>query len=118
MTAAMQKFEILYATTAEQSLYSQISHLEPHHGYAGANERLSRLIQDIEARLSEHPLAYPVSSQASLLGIIRWRELNLDDYRVLYECDENIKRVIVALILRQRQSVESQLIHYCLMFDR
>ena len=114
----MRRFEVFYATTAEQSLYSQIAHLQPHHGYAGANQKLAALVLDIEKRLSEHPLVYPVSSQASLLGITRWRELNLDDYRVLYECDENNGVVVVALILRQRQSVQDQLIHYCLMFDR
>lgn len=114
----MRRFEVLYATTAEHSLYSQISHLQPHHGYTGANLRLAQLVRDVEKRLSEHPLAYPVSSQAVLLGITRWRELNLDDYRVLYECDESSSQVVVALILRQRQSVQDQLIHYCLMLDR
>ncbi len=114
----MRRFEVLYATTAEQSLYSQVSHLQPYHGYAGANQRLAELVRDVEARLSEHPLVYPVSNQASLLGITRWRELNLKDYRVLYECDESDGLVVVALILRQRQSVQDQLIHYCLMLDR
>lgn len=114
----MQKFDVLFATTAEQSLYSQVSHLEPYHGYDGAHEKLSGVINAVVAKLSDHPLAYPVSSQASLLGITQYRELNLDDYRVLYDCDEYAQLVVVALILRQRQSVQEQLIHYCLMFDR
>lgn len=114
----MKKFKIEYATTAEQSLYSQITHLEPYIGYEGAEERLSALIRAAEARLSTNPIAYPVSSQASLLGITRYRELNLDGYRLFYEFYESEQLVVVGLILGQRQSVEEQLIHYCLMFDR
>lgn len=114
----MTIFKILYATTAEQSLYSQISHLEPYVGYAGAEKKLSSLITSTEALLSKNPFAYPVSPQASLLGITRYRELNHDGYRLLYECDEDEQLVVMALILGQRQSVEDQLIHYCLMFDR
>ena len=34
----MPTFEIQYATTAEQSLYSQISHLEPYIGFDGAEK--------------------------------------------------------------------------------
>ena len=114
----MTTFEIQYATTAEQSLYSQISHLEPYIGFDGAEKKLSSLITSAEALLSKNPFAYPVSPQASLLGITRYRELNHEGYRLLYECYEDEQLVVMGLILGQRQSVEEQLIHYCLMFDR
>lgn len=56
----MPTFEIQYATTAEQSLYSQISHLEPYIGFDGAEKKLSSLITSAEALLSKNPFAYPV----------------------------------------------------------
>jgi hypothetical protein len=114
----MTSFDIRYATTAEQSLYSQISHLEPHLGYAGAEKKLSSLIIEAEALLVKNPLAYPISRQASLLGITHYRELNHLGYRLLYECYEDEQLVVISLILGERQSVEEQLINYCLMFDR
>lgn len=114
----MTVFQVKYATTAEQSLYSQISHLEPYHGYEGAEKKLSSLITQAEALLSENPLAYPISPLASLLGITRYRELNHNGYRLFYECYEDEQLVVMGLILGQRQSVEEQLIHYCLMFNR
>lgn len=45
----MTTFEIQYATTAEQSLYSPISHLEPYIGFDGAEKKLSSLITSAEA---------------------------------------------------------------------
>ncbi|MBS7691744.1 hypothetical protein I0D68_02260 [Pseudomonas lalucatii] len=50
-----------------------------------------------------------------MLGITHYRELNLDEYRILYQYDEAAGLVMVALILRQRQSIEEQLINYCLL---
>jgi len=114
----MAKFKIQYATTAEQSLYSQITHLQPYMGNDGAQKKLSRLIAEVEALLSANPLAYPISPQASLFGITQYRELNHDGYRIFYQCFDGEQLVVVGLILAQKQSVEDQLIHYCLMFDR
>ncbi|QQE91188.1 type II toxin-antitoxin system RelE/ParE family toxin [Azotobacter chroococcum] len=111
-------FDVQFATTAETSLFSQIAHLEPYHGYDGAYGKLSTLVAEVIRRLADHPLGYPISAQASELGITHYRELNLDGYRVFYECDEEKRLVVVLLILGQRQSNEQQLIHYCLMFAR
>jgi plasmid stabilization system protein ParE len=114
----MSTFEIRYSSTAEQSLYSQISHLQPYVGNGGAEEKLSRLILQAEVLLSKNPLTYPVSSQASLFGITHYRELNHNGYRIFYECFEDERLVVIGLVLAQKQSIEDQLIHYCLMFDR
>lgn len=114
----MAKFKIQYASTAEQSLYSQITHLQPYVGNAGAQQKLSRLIVEVEALLSVNPLAYPISPQASLFGITQYRELNHEGYRIFYEFFDSEQLVVVGLILAQKQSVEDQLINYCLMFDR
>lgn len=114
----MTTFDIRYASTAEQSLYSQIDHLQPYIGNQGAEKKLSDLIAQIEALLSKNPLAYPVSPQAAIFGITHYRELNHNGYRIFYECFEGERLVVIGLILAQKQSIEDQLIHYCLMFDR
>ncbi|WP_089170163.1 hypothetical protein [Azotobacter chroococcum] len=72
-------FDVQFATTAETSLFSQIAHLEPYHGYDGAYEKL-HLGAEVIRRLADHPLGYPISAQASELGITHYRELNLDGY--------------------------------------
>lgn len=107
--------DIRYATTAEESLISQLHHLTPHHGVELAQARLVELIRNTEKRLKEHPLSAPVCQQAALLGVSHYRELHLADYRILYQYDEAEALVMVALVLRQRQSIEEQLINYCLM---
>ncbi|MBS7661355.1 type II toxin-antitoxin system RelE/ParE family toxin [Pseudomonas lalucatii] len=107
--------KVAYATTAEESLVSQIHHLTPYHGVQRAQTKLVELIKTLEQRLKTHPLAAPVCQQAALLGITHYRELNLDEYRILYQYDEAAGLVMVALILRQRQSIEEQLINYCLL---
>lgn len=107
--------EIRYATTAEESLVSQIFHLTPHHGAAQAQAKLVELIHSVEKRLREYPLAAPICQQAALLGIHHYRELHVQNYRILYHYDADAALVMVALILRQKQSIEEQLINYCLL---
>ncbi|CAD5107699.1 type II toxin-antitoxin system RelE/ParE family toxin [Zestomonas carbonaria] len=107
--------KIAYATTAEESLVSQLHHLVPYHGVELAQARLAALIHTLEERLKAHPLAAPVCEQAALLGVLHYRELNLEEFRILYQYDEAASLVMVALVLRQRQSIEKQLIDYCLM---
>lgn len=107
--------KVSYATTAEESLVSQLHHLAPYHGTQLAQAKLVELIKSAEKRLKHHPMAAPICQQAALLGINHYRELHLEDYRILYQYDKAAELVVVALILRQRQSIEEQLINYCLM---
>lgn len=107
--------EIAYASTAEESLITQIHHLTPHHGVEEAQARLIELVRSAEKRLKTHPMAAPLCEQAALLGIRHYRELHIGEYRILYRYLEPDLRVVVALFLRQRQSIEEQLINYCLL---
>ncbi|MNF82321.1 Plasmid stabilization system protein [compost metagenome] len=107
--------EVAYASTAEESLVSQIHHLTPYHGADEAHARLIELVRSAEKRLKDHPLAAPVCEEAALLGVSHYRELHIGEYRILYRFHEPESLVVVALFLRQRQSIEEQLVNYCLM---
>lgn len=76
------------------------------------------MINVLEDKLLSAPVGYPVSSQASELGILQYRELNTDGYRIFYEIIEADQTIVVGLVLRGKQSVENALVRYCLLLTR
>ena len=111
----MTTFNVRFTDSAAQSIEDQIVHLADYSGVEAAYARLDALVGIVEAKLKNAPLGYPVSDQASSLGVLQYRELNTDGFRVFYEVYESEKAIVVGLVLRQIQSVEQALIRYCLI---
>lgn len=112
----MTKPTVRFTDSASQCLEDQVHHLAVYHGTTAALEKITTLIDSIEQKLAQAPAAYPISPQASELGVMHYRELNIDGYRVFYEIVEGARVVAVELIVRQKQSVEQALIRYCLIY--
>lgn len=111
----MTTLTIRYTEIAQQSIEDQIEHLAGHHSLDYAVHRLDTVIDALQKKLLSTPLGSPISSQASELGILHYRELNTDGYRVFYEIVEADQAIVVALVLRDKQSVENALVRHCLL---
>ncbi|MCP8467742.1 type II toxin-antitoxin system RelE/ParE family toxin [Pseudomonas sp. ZM23] len=111
----MTILDVRFTETAVFSIQDQEEHLAEYHPAEVAAAKIDTLIDDILTRLQNAPVGYPVSRQASDLGVTRYRELNHDGYRVFYEVYEHDNAIAVELVLRQKQDVEAALIRYCLV---
>ncbi|AVB12464.1 MULTISPECIES: type II toxin-antitoxin system RelE/ParE family toxin [Pseudomonas syringae group] len=113
----MNTFALRFTDLAQQSLEDQVEHLAVTQGFSSAAQRIDSLIDAIQDKLLSTPLGYPVSPQLSELGVLHYRELNTDGYRIFYEVmdSDGITDIAVLLVLGGKQSVEQALIRYCLL---
>ncbi|ELQ07553.1 plasmid stabilization system protein [Pseudomonas syringae BRIP39023] len=113
----MNTFALRFTEVAQQSIEDQVEHLAITQGFSSAAQRIDTLIDAIQDKLLSTPLGYPVSPQLSELGVLHYRELNTDGYRIFYEVMQSvdIDEIVISLVLGGKQSVEQALIRYCLL---
>lgn len=110
-------FKLVFTPTAVQSIEDQVIFLASSmaHDEASAHRCLVGLIDQLHERLCTFPSGYPVSPEASELGILQYRRVVIGSFRIFYEIREQSSEVLVLLVMRQRQSIEKALIRYCLV---
>lgn len=96
----MTTMTMRYTETAQQSIEDQIEYLAAYHGLEPAYQKVGNVIDVLQDKLLSTPVGYPVSPQASELGILQYRELNTDGYRVFYEIVEADQAIVVGLVNR------------------
>ncbi|KJZ50818.1 MULTISPECIES: type II toxin-antitoxin system RelE/ParE family toxin [Pseudomonas] len=111
----MNKFTVRFTEIAQQCIEDQIEYLAAFNGLQSAEKRVYSVIDDIGDKLLSAPYGYPVSPQLSELGVMQYRELNTEGYRVLYEIFEADQAIAVSLVLGGKQSVQDALVRYCLL---
>ncbi|MGY4818815.1 type II toxin-antitoxin system RelE/ParE family toxin [Pseudomonas chlororaphis subsp. piscium] len=107
-------YRVEFATAAEQGVIALEQYLTQQCGAHKAGQFVDQLVMQIVSTLSEQAHTYAVCQQAASLGVTHFHEFLPMGQRVLYEIYPAEKLVVVALVLGQRQSVEKQLIDYCL----
>lgn len=109
------RYTVRFTNVAYQSIEDQIVFLAPSQGQGAAMSAITELLDDIASKLSELPMRWAVSEEASSLGILQYRKMIIGRYRIFFEVYEKQRDVVVHLVLRHKQSSEQALIRYCLI---
>jgi plasmid stabilization system protein ParE len=115
MTSLSDSYTVDFTHTAELSVEDQIEHLAIYQGTDSALTRVLGTIDVAAQKLATNPKGYKICPQASELGVLNYRELNTDRFRFIYEIMEDELRVVVHLVLGEKQSVEDALVRNCLL---
>ncbi len=107
------------AETFEKTLENVITYLTPYSSEFLVLDRVENVIETFEQQVLAQPLSYPRSPELVSIGVNDVRHANIDGFRLLYEVtvlDDEIN-VYLLLFLDSKQSVEKQLVDYCLYRD-
>jgi plasmid stabilization system protein ParE len=108
-------FRVEFATAAEHGVISLEHYLVQQCGQKKAAQMVDQLVMQIVTALSSQALVYGICQEAASLGVTNFREYLPMGQRVLYEVFPSEGLVVVALVIGQRQSIEKQLLDYCLL---
>ncbi|HFQ4886700.1 type II toxin-antitoxin system RelE/ParE family toxin [Vibrio parahaemolyticus] len=108
--------EIVYTNTFVNNIDERIHHLSQWNESTDAIiERLDSLIARFEGVVSEHAFSCQLCNELSQLGIYTVRQYTYDDFRILYEVDEDTNTVYALLLLGTKQNIQKALVDYCLL---
>ncbi|RXJ71224.1 plasmid stabilization protein [Veronia nyctiphanis] len=108
---------IEYTQTFEQTTALAIEHYAEYSSENHAIEKIEAILDTFEEKVSSDPFLYARSQSLLELGITEIREANIADMRLLYEVsvDGNTTTITALVLLSQKQSVEGQLVNFCLI---
>ena|ERR1700712_5496874 len=109
------RYTVRFTNAASQSIEDQTVFLAGCQGQTAALAAISELLDEIPPKLSEFPMRWPLSEEASWLGILHYRKMIIGRYRIFFEIYEAQRDVVVHLVLRHKQSSEQALIRYCVI---
>ncbi|ATZ72784.1 hypothetical protein CWC33_03340 [Idiomarina sp. X4] len=96
--------ELSYKTLATLSRYME--------SFLGGEEaiRLGKQLLDFAAnKLADNPLQFPVSHELETLGVVDYRVILVDNYKILFRLDEKDRTSYVMAFLRQKQNTQDLL---------
>lgn len=78
--------------------------------------KVDAVLANFQSQVEQHPNSYSRDPDLMSLGVNSVRRSIDRDFKILYEVTENEEEIIVDLLLflRTKQSVQQQLIEYCL----
>ena len=115
MSTPPTRYTVRFTNAAYQSIEDQAVFLAGSQGQTAAISAITALLDEISPKLSEFPMRWAVSEEASTLGILHYRKMIIGRYRIFFEIHEAHHDVVVHLVIRHKQSCEQALIRYCLI---
>ncbi|NOI65951.1 type II toxin-antitoxin system RelE/ParE family toxin [Vibrio sp. 99-8-1] len=104
------------AETFDKKLDNAITHLSLWSDELEVVTKVDSVLDTLETQAMEQPYSYSRCPELVELGVNFVRNANIGNFRLLYEIYESEQEIKVTLLLfiRTNQSVEKQLVEYCL----
>ncbi len=115
-----KKIVFEYTDTFDNTTESAIAHFSQWSDGVDVITRVERLIEEFEEGVASNPQMYSRCSELAQFGNTEIRSMTKDGFRLLYEpveSDGEVK-IVVLLLLGQRQSIQEQLITHCLIYKK
>jgi hypothetical protein len=114
----MSTVKFKYTETFNNTVGGSITHLSQWTDERVVIDRIGLLIEEFEEKIGDNPLIYARCSELVQFGNTSIREMKKDGLRVLDEVSEIGKETVVTVLvfLGQRQSIQDNLVTYCLTY--
>ena len=106
--------ELIYTQTYLSSLERSIAYLSQDSDLNGVIDRVLKVQEKFEARVTDLPLSCPCCAELVELGVTDCREYNVANFRILYTFNEAHGTVTALVFMRQRQSIRKLMLDLAL----